>query len=150
MLDILGADISPELIDFAAGVGGDSHLLAELALGLAEEGLVEERNGAMRLAVRRIPRRVLTGVSCRLGELSAACQQFLKVAAMLGRSFMLEDVSRMVDRTSASLLAPLDEALVSGFVIEAEHQLAFQSDFLFWGSSSPSPLLRVVRCSVRR
>nr|WSY51220.1 LuxR C-terminal-related transcriptional regulator [Streptomyces sp. NBC_00886] len=141
MLDILGADISPELIDFAAGVGGDSHLLAELALGLAEEGLVEERNGAMRLAVRRIPRRVLTGVSCRLGELSAACQQFLKVAAMLGRSFMLEDVSRMVDRTSASLLAPLDEALVSGFVIEAEHQLAFQSDFLFWGvvESIPAP-----------
>ncbi|CAL9376258.1 hypothetical protein SUDANB176_00969 [Streptomyces sp. enrichment culture] len=141
LLDILGADVSPELVDFAAGVGGDPHLLAELALGLVEEGLVEGRNGVVRLTARRIPRRVLTAVSRRLGGLSATCQQFLKVAAVLGRSFMLEDVSRMLDRSSASLLAPLDEALVSGFVVEAEHRLAFQSDFLFLGvfESIPAP-----------
>ncbi|MGW3655136.1 LuxR C-terminal-related transcriptional regulator [Streptomyces sp. NPDC005151] len=147
MLDILGADISPELIDFAAGAGGDPHLLAELAFGLAEEGVVEECNGAVRLTVRQIPRRVLTAVSGQLSELSAACQQFLKVAAVLGRSFMLEDVSRMLDRSSASLLAPLDEALLSGFVIEAEHQLAFQSEFLFRGvvESIPAPARGALR-----
>ena len=133
LLDIFGADVGPELIDFAASAGRDPHLLAELALGLAEEGLVEERNGVVRLTVRRIPRRVITAVSRELGELSAVCQQFLKVAAVLGRSFMLEDVSRMLDQSSASLLAPLDEALVSGFVIEAEYQLAFQSEFHFRG-----------------
>ncbi|WP_225801850.1 LuxR C-terminal-related transcriptional regulator [Streptomyces sp. NK15101] len=133
LLDILGVDVDRELIDFAAGVNGDPHLLAELALGLAEEGLVEERDGVARLTVRRIPRRVLAAVSRELGELSAACQQFLKVAAVLGRSFELEDVSRMLDRSSASLLAPLDEALLSGFVVETECRLAFQSDFLFRG-----------------
>lgn len=139
--DILGADVSHELVDFAAGAGGDVHLLAEFALGLAEEGLTERRNGVVRLTVRRIPRRVLTAVSSQLSELSASCQQFLKVAAVLGRTFMLEDVSRMLDRSSASLLAPLDEALLSGFVVEAEHRLAFQSDFHFRGvfESIPAP-----------
>ena len=139
LLDIFGADVGPELIDFAASAGRDPHLLAELALGLAEEGLVEERNGVVRLTVRRIPRRVITAVSRELGELSAVCQQFLKVAAVLGRSFMLEDVSRMLDQSSASLLAPLDEALVSGFVIEAEYQLAFQSEFHFRGGFESIP-----------
>ncbi|PJE95980.1 LuxR family transcriptional regulator [Streptomyces carminius] len=133
LLDVLGADAGRELIDFAAGAGGDPHLLAELALGLVEEGLVEERDGAVRLAARRIPCRVLTAVSRQLSGLSAACQQFLKVAAVLGRSFRLEDVSGMLGRSSASLLAPLDEALVSGFVVEADCRLVFRSDFLFRG-----------------
>ncbi len=131
--EILGADVGRELVEFAAGVGGDSRLLAEFALGLAEEGLVERRDGVVRCTVRRVPRRALTAVSRQLSGLSAACQQFLKVAAVLGRSFLLEDVSRMLDRSSASLLAPLDEALVSGFLVEAEQRLAFQSDVHFRG-----------------
>ncbi|WP_246562401.1 LuxR C-terminal-related transcriptional regulator [Streptomyces roseirectus] len=132
-MDVLGADVGPEIVDFAAGTGGDPHLLTELALGLAEEGLVEERDGVVRLTERRVPLRVRTAAGRELGGLSAACQQFLKVAAVLGRTFVLEDVSSMLDRPSASLLATLDEALVSGILVEVEHELAFRSDFLFLG-----------------
>ncbi|WP_312881690.1 LuxR C-terminal-related transcriptional regulator [Actinomadura alba] len=141
--DILGADIDHELFDFAAGAGGNPRLLAELALGLAEEGLVEERNGTVQLTGRRIPRRVLAFVKLRMGDLSTNCQQFLKIAAVLGRFFMLEDASRMLDRSSAILLSPLDEAMASGFVVVAEHQFAFQSDFLWRGviESIPAPAL---------
>ena len=129
------------LIDFAAGAGGSPRLLAELALGLAEEGLVRDNNGTVQLIARRIPRRILEFVRCQLSDLSANCQQFLKVAAAFGRSFMLEDVSRMLDRSSATLLSSLDEAMASGFVVTAEHQLAFQSDFLLRGiiESIPAP-----------
>lgn len=145
--DILGADVDNELIDFAAGAGGNPRLLAELALGLVEEGLIRESNGTVQLVARRIPRRILEFVMCQLGDLSANCQQFLKVAATLGRSFMLEDVSRMLDRSSATLLSPLDEAMASGFVVVAEHQLAFQSDFLFRGiiESIPAPARGALR-----
>lgn len=138
--DLLGTGIDHGLISFAAGAGGNHLLLSELALGLVEEGLVQERNGTVQLADRRIPRRVLEFVERRMGELSASCQQFLKVAAVLGRSFMLEDVSRMLDRSSAALLAPLDEALVSGFVVEDAQQLAFQSDFLLRGVLESIPI----------
>jgi DNA-binding CsgD family transcriptional regulator len=139
--DILGADIGCELLDFAAGAGGNPRLLAELALGLVEEGLVKEDNGTIQLIRRRLPRRVLTFVKHRLGDLSTNCQQFLKVAAILGRSFMLEDVSRMLDRSSATLLSPLDDAMASGFVVASEHQFTFQSDFLLLGviDSIPAP-----------
>lgn len=145
--DLLGTGIDHGLISFAAGAGGNHLLLAELALGLVEEGLVQERDGTFQLIDRRIPRRVLEFVERRMGELSASCQQFLKVAAVLGRSFMLEDVSRMLDRSSAALLAPLDEALVSGFVVEAAQRLAFQSDFLLRGvlESIPVPARGALR-----
>lgn len=145
--DIFGADPGHELVDLAAGAGGNPRLLAELALGLAEEGLVREDNGTVQLIARRIPRRILEYVMRQLSELSANCQQFLKVAAALGRSFMLEDVSRMLDRSSATLLPPLDEAMASGFVVAAEHQLAFQSDFLLQGiiESIPAPARYALR-----
>ncbi|MFI6693834.1 LuxR C-terminal-related transcriptional regulator [Streptomyces sp. NPDC050433] len=60
---------------------------------------------------------------------------------------MLEDVSRMLDRSSASLLPPLDEAMASGFVVAAEHQLAFRSDFLLRGvmASIPAPVRGALR-----
>lgn len=145
--DILGADVDHELIDFAAGAGGNPRLLVELALGLVEEGLVKEDNGTVQLITRRIPRRILEFVMFRLSDLSVNCQQFLKVAAALGRSFMLEDVSRMLDRSPATLLSPLDEAMASGFVVVAGHQLAFQSDFLLRGiiESIPAPARGVLR-----
>jgi len=139
--DILGADLDHELVGFAAGAGGSPRLLAELAHGLVEEGLVRENNGTVQLVARQVPRRILKFVMCQLRDLSADCQQFLKVAAALGRSFMLEDVSRMLDRSSATLLSPLDEAMASGFIVVADHQLAFQSDFLRQGiiESIPAP-----------
>jgi DNA-binding CsgD family transcriptional regulator len=144
---VLGADIDRELLDFAAGAGGNPRLLAEFAFGLKEEELVEECNGTIQLTGRRIPRRVLEFVKHQLGGLSANCQQFLKVAAVLGRSFMLEDVSRMLERSSATLLPPLDEAMASGFVVAAEHRLAFQCDFLLRGviESIPAPARGALR-----
>lgn len=139
--DILGADVDHGLLDFAAGAGGNRQLLAELAHGLVEEGLVREHGGRMQLVRRRLPGRVLTLVRHWLSELSANCQQFLKVAAVLGRAFRLEDVSRMLGRSSASLLPPLDDAMASGFVVAAEHQFEFKNDFLLLGviESIPAP-----------
>ncbi|MEV8021426.1 LuxR C-terminal-related transcriptional regulator [Streptomyces sp. NPDC086554] len=140
--EILGADVGQEVLEFAAGAGGDRRLLAELMIGLEEEGIVQERDGAVELTVRRIPLRVLEFVKHRLSGLSTSCQQFLKVAAVFGRSFMLEDVSKMLDRSSATLLPPLDEAMEAGFVVAVERQLEFHSEFLLRGviHSIPVPV----------
>ncbi|MFJ7270000.1 LuxR C-terminal-related transcriptional regulator [Streptomyces sp. NPDC099050] len=140
--DILGGEPDQGLLDFTVDAGGNSRLLAEFALGLVEEGLVRERDGTVRLTERRLPDRALEFVKRRLNDLSMNCQRFLKVAAVLGRSFMLEDVSRMLDKSSASLLSSLDEAIDAGFVAADEHQLVFQSDFLLMGviESIPAPV----------
>ncbi|MFF1410681.1 LuxR C-terminal-related transcriptional regulator [Streptomyces sp. NPDC058289] len=139
--DILGGEPDQGLLDFTADAGGNSRLLAECATGLVEEGLVKEHGGTVGLTERRVPGRVVAFVKRLLGDLSTDCQRFLKVGAVLGRSFMLEDVSRMLDKSAASLLSSLDEAISSGFVVAAEHQLVFQSDFLLTGviESIPAP-----------
>lgn len=139
--DILGGEPDQALLDFTADAGGNSRLLAECATGLVEEGLVKQHGGTVGLTERRVPGRVVAFVKRLLGDLSMDCQRFLKVAAVLGRSFMLEDVSRMLDKSAASLLSSLDEAISSGFVVAAEHQLVFQSDFLLTGviESIPAP-----------
>lgn len=145
--DILGGEPDQGLLDFTADAGGNSRLLAECAAGLVEEGLVKEYGGTVGLTERRVPGRVVAFVKRRLGDLSMDCQRFLKVAAVLGRSFMLEDVSRMLDKSAASLLSSLDEAISSGFVVAAEHQLVFQSDFLLTGvvESIPAPARGALR-----
>ena len=145
--EIFGADVDQELLDFASGAGGNARLLTEFALGLLDEGLVRQDNGIVQLIARRIPRRILEFVMCQLNDMSVNCQQFLKVAAAIGTVFMLEDVSRMLDRSSATLLSALDEAMASGFVVAAEHQLAFQSDFLLCGiiESIPAPARDALR-----
>ncbi|MGW1279638.1 LuxR C-terminal-related transcriptional regulator [Streptomyces tsukubensis] len=116
-------------------------MLVEFAFGLSEEELIQEIGGAFRLRERRIPRSVLMFVKRRMGDLSPNCQRFLKVASLWGGSFRLEEVSRMLNQSSASLLSPLDEAITSGFVVEGENQLVFESEFLLRGvfESIPAP-----------
>ncbi|MER7192713.1 helix-turn-helix transcriptional regulator [Streptomyces flaveolus] len=138
---VIGGVPDHELLDFAAGSGGDHRILVEFALGLVEEELVEVHEGTARLIERRIPLRVPALVKHRLDDLSADCRHFLQVAAALGMPFMLEDVSRMLHRSSASLLSPLDEAIVSGMVVADELRLSFPSEFLLQGilETIPAP-----------
>ncbi|MGV9310724.1 LuxR C-terminal-related transcriptional regulator [Streptomyces sp. NPDC003691] len=136
-----------ELVEFAAGVGSDAGMLVEFAFGLSEENLIEASDGGFRLRERRIPRSVLMLVKRRLGDLSPNCQRFLKVASLWGGSFRLEEVSRMLEQSSASLLSPLDEAIASGFVAADESQLVFESEFLLEGvvESIPAPARDALR-----
>jgi len=157
-----GTDVDQDLVDFAADAGGSRGVLAELALahglqrvdrlsgdthGLADEGLVGEGNGRAYLAARQIPHRTRESVMDQLSELSAGCQQFLKVAAVLGKRFMLDDVSTMLNRSSAAFLSTLDEAMAAGFVVAAEHELAFESDSIWHGTveSIPAPARDALR-----
>jgi DNA-binding CsgD family transcriptional regulator len=138
---VLEAEPDDELLALAAGAAGNPRLLAEFALGLRAEGISRIDNGVVRLSLRRVPGRVLEFVMHRLVETSGDCQQFLKVAAAFGKAFVLEDVSSMLDRSSATLLSALDEAISAGFVIAGEQHLEFPNDFLVRGiiESIPAP-----------
>lgn len=137
--ELLGAELDDELRGLAVAAGENSQLLAELAYGLVDEGLVVRHEETVRLAESRTPRCVPAFVKLRLGELSPGCQELLKIAALQGRSFLLEDVSRMLNRPLATLLAPLDEAMSAGFVLATERQFVFRSDFLMRGAVAAIP-----------
>ncbi|GAA2140448.1 hypothetical protein GCM10009802_50640 [Streptomyces synnematoformans] len=137
--ELLGGDPDDELRGLAAAAGENSRLLAELANRLVDEDMVAQSEGTVRLTQSRTPRAVLAFVRLRLGELSADCQELLKIAALQGRSFLLEDVSRMLNKPLATLLAPLDEAMSAGFVEATERQFVFRSDFLMRGAVAAIP-----------
>ncbi|WBB62418.1 LuxR C-terminal-related transcriptional regulator [Streptomyces sp. WMMC500] len=137
--ELLGGDLDDELRGLAAAAGENSQLLAELAYGLVDEGLIALREGTVRLTESRTARCVPKFVKLRLGELNPGCQELLKIAALQGRSFLLEDVSRMLNRPLATLLAPLDEAMSAGFVEATERQFVFRSDFLMRGAVAAIP-----------
>ncbi|MCD0448642.1 LuxR C-terminal-related transcriptional regulator [Actinocorallia sp. API 0066] len=142
-----GSGMDHDLLDCATGACMDVRVLAESVLGLAEEGIAKEQHEEVHPPGQRPPHKVLALVKQRLDGLSRDCRQFLKVAAILGRSFMLDDVSRILDRSSASLLTSLDESMASGFLVIAGHQFAFRHDFLWQGviETIPAPARRAMR-----
>jgi len=86
--------------------GGNPFFVREILRNLAETGEVE------------IPRGVRDVLAQRLARLSAACNELLTAAAILG-TFSDPEIGRMLDVDRATLLASVDEALAAGVLVEA-------------------------------
>ena len=68
-------------------------------------------------------------------------QQLLETAAVLGRSFLLEDATEMLGMTPATLLPTVEEAMDAGLLVTADDLLSFRHD-LMWraiGNLIPGP-----------
>ncbi|MER5263118.1 LuxR C-terminal-related transcriptional regulator [Actinosynnema sp. NPDC002837] len=129
--DLLGAVPHPDLASFTAGAGGNPRLVAELVEGLREEGRLDVRDGVARPRGGWLPRRVGAAVRGQVDAMSAKATQVLRVAAVIGRSFLLQDVAAMMDETTGALLLAVDEVLASGLVVCVDERLEFASD-LVW------------------
>src|SRR5262249_18406431 len=66
--------------------------------------------------------------------------ELLHVAAVLGRTFALSDLSTVVDRSTAQLLPDLQEAVRAGVLGAAGDRLAFRHDLLREGVYQGLPL----------
>ncbi|MFJ6677073.1 LuxR C-terminal-related transcriptional regulator [Actinosynnema sp. NPDC091369] len=129
--DLVDAEPHPDLLALTAGAGGNPRLVVELVAGLREEGRLDVTDGVARPRGRWLPRRVGAAVRGQVEAMSARATQVLRVAAVLGRSFLLRDVAAMMNETTGALLPAVDEVLVSGLVVGAEERLEFGSD-LVW------------------
>ncbi len=129
--DLLDAVPHPELASFTAGAGGNPRLVVELVAGLREEGRLEVTDGVARPRGRWLPRRVGAVVRGQVDAMSAKATQVLRVAAVIGKSFLLQDVAAMMSETTGALLLAVDEVLASGLVVCVGERLEFGSD-LVW------------------
>ncbi|KOX16779.1 hypothetical protein ADK67_39145, partial [Saccharothrix sp. NRRL B-16348] len=129
--DLVDAAPHPDLASFTAGAGGNPRLVAELVEGLREEGRLEVRDGVARPRGGWLPRRVGAVVRGQVDAMSAKATQVLRVAAVIGRSFLLQDVAAMMNETTGALLLAVDEVLASGLVVCVDERLEFGSD-LVW------------------
>src|SRR5258706_61807 len=137
--DALGAVPDPGLLTLAAGAGGNPLLLAELVRGLLEENAVIVRAGRARLRSAHVPRRIQATVGDTLDGLGGAGRQLMQTAAVLGRSFRLEDAATMLGTSAAALLPAVDEALTAGLLVAAQDALTFRHEMVWQAVSESLP-----------
>ncbi|RAY11576.1 hypothetical protein DPM19_30220 [Actinomadura craniellae] len=130
-IDVLGAEPDPALLALADEAGGAPYVLTELFEGLLDEGAVERAGGRARLISHQVPQRVQTIVCRRLGKLCASTRHLLEVAAVLGRSFPVDDLAEMLGEPAGALLPELEEAQTAGVVTPDGGLLAFRHH-LMW------------------
>ena len=131
LTDAFGTPPDRSLLALAARAAGHPALLSELVHGLAEENAVQVSDGAARLVSTQLPQRIRYLARQRLDDLGGPAQQLLQTAAVLGRSFLLEDTTEMLGVTPATLLPTVEEAMDAGFLIAADDLLSFRHD-LMW------------------
>ncbi|WP_158566694.1 helix-turn-helix transcriptional regulator [Actinomadura craniellae] len=146
--DVLGAEPGPELLALAEEAGGAPYVLIELFEGLLDEGAIEIADGRARLTSRQVPRRVQAVTRTRLGRLSPATRHLLEVAAVLGRSFPVDDLADLLGEPASALLPRLEEAQRAGVVTPDGDLLTFRHH-LMWRAVTET-LSQPVRLALHR
>jgi DNA-binding CsgD family transcriptional regulator len=131
LTDTFGVPPDRRLLALADRAAGQPSLLSELVHGLAEENAVQVTDGAARLVSAQLPQRIQGLARQRLDGLSGPAQQLLETAAVLGRSFLLEDATEMLGVTPATVLPTVEEAMDAGLLVTADDLLSFRHD-LMW------------------
>jgi DNA-binding CsgD family transcriptional regulator/tetratricopeptide (TPR) repeat protein len=126
----VGAEVGADLLALAAGAAGNPAMVAELVAGLADEDCIVISEGRAGLAAAHVPQRIQAMVRTRLDSFSAPTRQLLKTAAVLGRSFRLEDAAAMLGSPAATLLTAIDEAMAARVLMTTQDALAFRHELV--------------------
>ncbi|MDG4798323.1 ATP-binding protein [Micromonospora sp. WMMD1082] len=145
--DVLGGMPDERLGEMLAGARGRPLLLLEFLHGLRDERAVEVREGVAVLCAPRLPLRFSDSIREQVRLLSDDARLAVELASVLGRTFTVEQLARMLDRRASTLLAPLREALDAELIIENGDTFAFRHDLVREAidSSLPAPLRRALR-----
>jgi DNA-binding CsgD family transcriptional regulator len=120
LLIAAGLDASPEQARRVyAETGGNPFLVRELARTLSGPPRPSGPSGPSGPSV---PGRVLEATAYRLTQLSDEARTVLQAAAVAGHIFSVGVVARMLDRSVLSLLGPLEEGTVAGFLVAGDRR----------------------------
>ena len=126
--DVIDAEPGEALLDLVKDARGSPFMLTELLSGLRDEHLIRIVAGHAELVEARLPKRVGSTMRERLRGCSAQAREAATVAASLGRRFSFADLAKMLDRPPATLLAPVEELIDGGMLVESGDRLAFRHD----------------------
>ena len=130
----LTRDETGQFISAAAGQVPASELLSEVhaqtegnPLFVAEMTRFLMQDGALASALPRIPEGIREVIGTRLNRLSAACNEVLAAAAVIGRSFSQSILDHLLDPPAlARCGAALEEALAASMIEERATRGTFQ------------------------
>ena len=122
------ADVS--LLNLAAKAHGNPFLVSELVGGLGEEGRLNLSGGHAVVTGDGLPRRLGATMHQRLDLLSGEASEVVRVAAVLPDRFSAGLLAAMLERSPASLLSALEEAVRADLLVEDGERLRFRHDLL--------------------
>jgi DNA-binding CsgD family transcriptional regulator len=130
LTDAFGAPPHPGLHALATAAAGNPWLLSELMGGLRDEDAVRVTGGRATLVSGRLPERMNRAARERLDGISKQARHVLSTAAVLGASFRLEDLARMLGETPAALLPAVEETMAAGITAAGENEFSFRHPLL--------------------
>ena len=118
------------LLNLAAKAHGNPFLVSELVGGLGEEDRLNVSGGRAVATGDGLPRRLGATMHQRLDLLSGEASEVVRVAAVLPDRFSAGLLAAMLDRSPASLLSALEEAVRADLLVEDGERLRFRHDLL--------------------
>jgi DNA-binding CsgD family transcriptional regulator/tetratricopeptide (TPR) repeat protein len=130
--DLVDATPGRSLLRQVGRAGGNPLFVTELVGALQRDGSIElGPDGTAELTTVGIPPALPLLILHRLSFLSSATVELLRVASVLGSSFAVPDLSAVVGRPTAALLAALEESMAAGILEPRGELLGFRHD-LIW------------------
>jgi DNA-binding SARP family transcriptional activator/tetratricopeptide (TPR) repeat protein len=130
---LVGAPLGAHLRDIVPLSGGNPLCAREMASALLRRGVVRIADGRADIDASvtvEAPASLLSLVRATLDFLTDDTRELLRLAALLGTEFAVDDVVAVTGRSPFDLMVHLEEALAANILVDAGTDLAFRHPFL--------------------
>lgn len=127
---IIGAPPGPRLLAQVAGAAGNPFFVAELLAALVEDDAIAMSADGVDVAGPSAPASLRVTILRRMGFLPAGSLDVLRVAAVLGSPFCLDDLSLVLDKPASVLLSALEKPREVGALTTRGSELGFRHDLV--------------------
>jgi len=132
---VIGAEAGADLREAVTAAGGNPLYAIELARTLTGDSgqAPDEAEGAgpgAQAAARAMPESLIAVVTRRLAGLSSQARQILQLAAVLGPSFTVAELSAVLATPALELLGVIQEAAAAGVLTAESDRLAFRHEVI--------------------
>ncbi|MET0495266.1 MAG: BTAD domain-containing putative transcriptional regulator [Actinoplanes sp.] len=130
--DLVGAPVGPHLHDIVPLAGGNPLCAREMTTALLRRGVVrvDGRADIDASVTVEAPESLLALIRATLEFLTDDTREVLRMAALLGTQFAVDDVVAVTGRSPFDLMINLEEALATKVVVDSGTDLAFRHPFL--------------------
>ncbi|MBO0810546.1 MAG: hypothetical protein J2P23_00710 [Microlunatus sp.] len=130
MAEAVAAEPGPGLLGQMARAAGNPLYVTELVGAIQRAGDITVVGGLADLAEHSLPATLRQTILRRLSFVGEDTLQTLRVAAILGVSFTLTDLSTVADRPALDLSVTLAEAVAAGIVSDDGKRLRFRHELI--------------------
>ncbi|HYY88407.1 MAG TPA: AAA family ATPase, partial [Chloroflexota bacterium] len=122
----------PRLIDALGRAGGNPLYVRELVQALFLDGLITVTDGEAELlaGADTTPTSLTAAIAHRLDSLTEPTAEVLRLAALLGNEFDIEELATVSGRSPVALIDAITEAVRAGVIGESDRRATFRHDLI--------------------